>query len=60
MAPMTELVSPTFKQDFVLGCHSSAATDKTQHGSDKLKLLFESLAHMKLHNTDIMLRLWRP
>lgn len=55
---MAELVSPTFllsaaEQDFDLGCHSSAAMNKTQHGSDKAVLFFESLAQIVLHNIEI-------
>lgn len=65
MAPVAELVSPTFVlsatgQYFVLGCHSPAAMDKTQHGSHKVELLFESLTQTVPHNTEIWLGLWRP
>lgn len=65
MAPMAQVVSPTFVlpatgQDFVLRCHSPAATDKTQHGSDKVGLLFESLTQTVPHNTEICLGLLRP
>lgn len=65
MAPVAQLVLPTFVlpatgQDFVLGCHSPAAMDETQHGSGKVGLLFESLTQTMPHNTEICLGLLRP
>lgn len=63
MAPMVELVSPTFVlsvtgQDFVLGCHSPVAMDKTQHSSHKVEQLFDNPTQSVPHSTEIWVALW--
>lgn len=64
MAPMAECVSPTFVlsatgQDFILGCHSPASMDKTQHGFEKVEILFESLTQIVSPNTEIWVGQWQ-